>query len=340
MLNTILCILISIAFVYILANPKVPNSLLFLLLAPILILTHILDAATVWGFFANNSLHLVMIISVYASLMAVSGFDGQIGETFEHMTRNINGKNRERGLFGIIFVLAALCSTIMANSSVTMAMVPALYGISRRMKISRSKLVLFVIYASTLGGACTLIGTDTNIFANAALEEAGITPFAMFDFAWVGVPIAILGGIYMVLFHHLNKSYDDLEDDDDSMPAPRERTDDMARVMKRQQTGIFLGFFSFILILLLNSFDFFKALDINAYAYGYLTIGLLYVFKCFSWKEVLHGFNFERMFMIVGLLAVIKMITNSSLGSWIALCWSRASAAAPACTSSSPCCLS
>ena len=242
MLNTILCILISIAFVYILANPKVPNSLLFLLLAPILILTHILDAATVWGFFANNSLHLVMIISVYASLMAVSGFDGQIGETFEHMTRNINGKNRERGLFGIIFVLAALCSTIMANSSVTMAMVPALYGISRRMKISRSKLVLFVIYASTLGGACTLIGTDTNIFANAALEEAGITPFAMFDFAWVGVPIAILGGIYMVLFHHLNKSYDDLEDDDDSMPAPRERTDDMARVMKRQQTGIFLGF--------------------------------------------------------------------------------------------------
>ena len=44
MLNTILCILISIAFVYILANPKVPNSLLFLLLAPILILTHVLEA--------------------------------------------------------------------------------------------------------------------------------------------------------------------------------------------------------------------------------------------------------------------------------------------------------
>lgn len=92
MLNTILCILISIAFVYILANPKVPNSLLFLLLAPILILTHVLDAATVWGFFANNSLHLVMIISVYASLMTVSGFDEQIGETFERMTRNIHGK--------------------------------------------------------------------------------------------------------------------------------------------------------------------------------------------------------------------------------------------------------
>ena len=42
----------------------------------------------------------------------------------------------------------------------------------------------------------------------------------MFDFAWVGIPIAILGGIYMVMFHHLNKSYDDLEDADSSMPTP------------------------------------------------------------------------------------------------------------------------
>lgn len=318
MTNTILCILIFIAFVYILANQKIPNSLLFLLLSPLLILTHLMDAATVWGFFSNSSLHLVMIISVYACLMAVSGFDELIGEAFQHMTRNINGKNRERGLFGLIFVLAAACSTIMANSSVTMAMVPALYGISRKMKISRSKLVLFVIYASTLGGACTLIGTETNIFANAALEEAGITPFAMFDFAWVGIPIAILGGLYMVMFHHLDKSYDDLDDDDDSMPTPKEKTGDMVLIMKRQRLGICLGFFSFIAVLLLNSFDFFKALDINAYAYGYLTIGLLYTAKCFTWKEVIHGFNFDRMFMIVGLLSVIKMITTSSLGDWIA----------------------
>ena len=35
-------------------------------------------------------------------------------------------------------------------------------------------MILFVIYASTLGGACTLIGTPTNIYANTALEEAGL----------------------------------------------------------------------------------------------------------------------------------------------------------------------
>ena len=60
---------------------------------------------------------------------------------------------------------------------------------------------LFVIYASTLGGACTLIGTPTNIYANTALEEAGLSLFGMFDFAWVGIPIFILGGIYMIVMN-------------------------------------------------------------------------------------------------------------------------------------------
>ena len=185
-----------ILFLIIIFNQKLSNALLFLLLAPLMVLTGILDASTVWGFFANSSVLLMLLIGVYSYLMSIAEFDDLIGETFERMTKalNLKGKNYERGLYGIVFVLVALCSTVMQNASVTMAMVPALYGISRRMNISRSKLVLFAIYASTLGGACTLIGTDTNIYANAALEEAGIATFGMFDFAWVGVPIAIAAG--------------------------------------------------------------------------------------------------------------------------------------------------
>ena len=33
---------------------------------------------------------------------------------------------------------------------------------------------MFVIFATTLGGAITLIGTQTNVYANTALEEAGL----------------------------------------------------------------------------------------------------------------------------------------------------------------------
>lgn len=139
----------------------------------------------------------------------------------------------------------------------------------------------------------------------------------MFDFVWVGLPIAILGAVYMILFHKNCKSYDDLYDDDEVVTT-RTRTPEEEALVRRQRKGIALGFFSFIIVLLLNSFDFFKALDINPYAWGFLSVGLLYAAKCFSWKEIVHSFSYERMFPGIGLLAVIKMITSSSLGDLIA----------------------
>lgn len=313
MIQTIISVFVFVAFVYILANRKIPSALIFFSITPFLVLFHVLEASTVWGFFGNTGMLLLMIINCYAGLMTISGFDELIGEAFECMTKGIGGKNRERNLFAVIFVLTAICSMFMANSSVCMALVPALYGISRKMNISRSKLILFVVYSSTLGGACTLIGTDTNIFANAALEEAGLQTFGMFDFAWVALPIAVIGAIYMILFHRNCQSYDDQHDEDD-MVISAEHTEEEMVFIRKQRKGVAMGFFSFIIILLLNSFDFFKSLDINPYAWGFLTLGLLYMAKCFTWKQIMSSFSIERLFNGIGLLAVIKMLTSSSLG--------------------------
>mgnify|MGYP005757582273 CR=1 FL=1 len=43
--------------------------------------------------------------------------------------------------------------------------------------------------------------TPTNVYANTALEEAGLQLFGMLDFAWVAIPIFIIGGIYMVIMN-------------------------------------------------------------------------------------------------------------------------------------------
>ena len=45
----------------------------------------------------------------------------------------------------------------------------------------------------------TLIGTPPNILASEALNEAGLDTFGMFDFAWVGVPLMILGTLFVAL---------------------------------------------------------------------------------------------------------------------------------------------
>src|SRR5690606_25824331 len=50
-----------------------------------------------------------------------------------------------------------------------------------------------------LGGLMTLIGTPPNLLVSTALEEAGYSGFAFFDFAWIGVPVLLVGTAFMVL---------------------------------------------------------------------------------------------------------------------------------------------
>ena len=76
---------------------------------------------------------------------------------------------------------------------------------------------------------------------------------------------------------------------------------------------------SFIMILLLSSFKWFAAYKINAHAFGILTIALLYMTGCFSFRQIIAGFSYERVFIVVGMLAVIKMVTSSSIGTVVGM---------------------
>jgi di/tricarboxylate transporter len=53
-------------------------------------------------------------------------------------------------------------------------------------------------YAAILGGTCTLIGTSTNLTVKGLLYDINQHSLGMFDITWVGVPAAIVGGIYTV----------------------------------------------------------------------------------------------------------------------------------------------
>ena len=78
-MNTILSIVLFVLFLYIVSNKKIPNSMLFMLMAPLMVLTGMMDASDVWALFSNTGIWLVMIIGVFAHLMDVSGFDEVIG---------------------------------------------------------------------------------------------------------------------------------------------------------------------------------------------------------------------------------------------------------------------
>ena len=55
-------------------------------------------------------------------------------------------------------------------------------------------------YMSMLGGCSTLIGTSTNLLVNGALKDLGVEPLTMFELAPIGIPLAVAGLGYFVIF--------------------------------------------------------------------------------------------------------------------------------------------
>lgn len=91
-------------------------------------------------------------------------------------------------------------SAFMNNTPLVAMLIPAVTDLARTQRIAASKLMIPLSYAAILGGTCTLIGTSTNLVVQGMLikvkgEAAG---FGMFDIAWVGIPAAIIGGIYIL----------------------------------------------------------------------------------------------------------------------------------------------
>jgi di/tricarboxylate transporter len=54
-------------------------------------------------------------------------------------------------------------------------------------------------FAVVLGGTISLLGTSTNLLASDVSRQLGFGSIELFDFTAIGVPICLLGGLYMVL---------------------------------------------------------------------------------------------------------------------------------------------
>ena len=97
-------------------------------------------------------------------------------------------------------------SAFLNNAPLVALMMPYVHSWSRKNKISPSKLLIPMSYAAILGGCATLIGTSTNLIVNGFVAEQNIIqslpPLNIFTFAWVGVPMIVIGIIYLRFIGH------------------------------------------------------------------------------------------------------------------------------------------
>lgn len=189
-----LTLAILLAAVLLFVSERLRVDLVALLVLAALALAGLVTPAEAVSGFSNPAVVTVWAVFILSGGLTRTGVANLVG----NQVLRLGGRGEVR-LMIVIMLTAGLMSAFMNNVGVAAMMLPVVLGICRRTGISRSRMLMPLAFGSLLGGLTTLIGTPPNILASDALREFGLRPFGLFDFAPVGVVVALAGTAYMIL---------------------------------------------------------------------------------------------------------------------------------------------
>jgi di/tricarboxylate transporter len=139
------------------------------------------------------------VVVIIASALVVSagvGKSGVIGRAIRRLEPRMRTPGqRVAVLTGSVTILSAF----MKNIGALAIFLPISVQVARRSGTPASKMLMPMAFGSLIGGLVTLIGTSPNIIVARARAELLGEPFAMFDFAPVGLGIVAAGFAFLVV---------------------------------------------------------------------------------------------------------------------------------------------
>jgi len=103
-----------------------------------------------------------------------------------------------RRMIALLVAVVAPISGFIPNTPIVATLLPVLENWCQRRGISPSRVMLPMSFAVVLGGTLTLLGTSTNLLASDVSRQLGFGSIDLFDFTAIGIPIWLLGGLYLV----------------------------------------------------------------------------------------------------------------------------------------------
>jgi di/tricarboxylate transporter len=159
-----------------------------------LVLTGIIDASQALAGFSNSTVITIAGLFVVGAGLFRTGVADWLGEQLLKLA----GSSEIR-LFIMLMLGAALLSAFLSNTGTVAVLLPAVVTAAWRIQSVPSKLLLPLAFAASIGGLLTLIGTPPNIVIADTLQEAGLRPFGFFEFSLIGIPLLMVGIVYMLL---------------------------------------------------------------------------------------------------------------------------------------------
>ena len=187
-----ICLTILALAVVLFAWDRVPADVVALGAMLAVIATGLLPADKAFAGFGSDTVMMILGLLVMSAGLIQTG----VVEIAGRRVFDLAGRNPAIFL-PVIMVSVATVSAFMSNTAATAFFVPLVLGYTSRLGISPSKYLLPLAFASILTSSVTLISTSTNLVVSDLLTRYQQPPMGMFELAPVGIPIAIVGLLYM-----------------------------------------------------------------------------------------------------------------------------------------------
>ena len=145
--------------------------------------------------FSNKGMITVGLLFLVSEGIRQSGALGQVVKKLLPQGKTTVCKAQLRMLPSIAFI-----SAFLNNTPVVVIFAPIIKRWAEAVKLPATKFLIPLSYVTILGGLCTLIGTSTNLVVHGMVLDAGFEGFSMFELGMVGVPVALAGILYILLF--------------------------------------------------------------------------------------------------------------------------------------------
>lgn len=193
--DQILTLFVLVAVVAALIWDKVRSDVVALTGAAFLLITGVVRPVEVQGAFASPAIIALASLFVIAYALELSGLlDRAIAAAVAMCKR--------AGAAGIWMLLAAIgfLSAFLNSTPIVVLGAPVVRDVATTLKLNPKRYLMPLSYITVLTGCCTLIGTSTNLLVDDMARLAGQPRFGLFEITPVGVPIALVGGLYLFLF--------------------------------------------------------------------------------------------------------------------------------------------
>jgi di/tricarboxylate transporter len=191
-LQLLLLAAILIAALISFAWERVPSEVTALGVLLALVFTGMLPADQAFAGFGSDTVITILGLLILTAALERTGVVELAGAGILRRA----GSNPTR-LLWVVLIATSTVSAFISNTAATAFFLPVVFGIAKKTKVSATKLLMPMAFASILSSSVTLVSTSTNLVVSGMMAQKGLEPMGVFELAPVGIPIAIVGLIYV-----------------------------------------------------------------------------------------------------------------------------------------------